>query len=416
MSDDPLDIIPLKASVAPTSSSRYQPYTKSNSGRTRRTREALEKTEAASTSSVRSHEDIQGYINQTFRGLYTITDELGSGAFGTVYLIERVPTSSSSSSSEYANWPSKLALKVETVSSKRNSTLSSEAIILQDCQKLCGFPKFYKYAQIQNKFNLCFIQHLGASLETLFQQCHKQFSIKTTLIIGMQLLNRLQDFHERGYIYRDLKPENCLLGPQEENRIYLIDFGICERYRLPDGHHIPYTKNNTFSGSYRYASMRQHRGDSPSRRDDLESLGFLMIYFLKGRLPWQRSVLQPLPLPAITTATAQVPPSMSSSELCASILKKKQHTSLQELCRGTPDCMLKYMTCCRNMGFDETPDYKALRTLLLVEFRSIGESLDYRFDWTTINSTSQSSGQAVITPPSSSSSAALVSGLATVAI
>jgi len=141
----------------------------------------------------------------------------------------------------------------------------------------------------EGEANIMIMEKLGKNLETLFNECSRIFSIKTILNIAIQILSRIQFFHSKCYIHRDIKPENFLIGIDECNKlIYLIDFGLSKLFKDPVlGTHIAYVDHKSFTGTARYASISTHIGIEQSRRDDLESIGHMLIYFVKGMLPWQ---------------------------------------------------------------------------------------------------------------------------------
>ena len=129
---------------------------------------------------------------------------------------------------------------------------------------------------------------LGPSLEDLFTFCKRKFTLKTVVMLGEQMVQRLEYLHNNHFIHRDMKPDNFLVGVgKKEYMLYIIDFGLAKRYRDPKtGEHIPYRDNKSLTGTARYASVNTHLGIEQSRRDDLESICYILIYFLKGTLPW----------------------------------------------------------------------------------------------------------------------------------
>lgn len=188
---------------------------------------------------------------------------------------------------------------------------------------------------------------LGPSLEDLFTFCKRKFSLKTVCMIADQMIQRIEFLHNNHFIHRDLKPDNFLVGIQKKQHlVYLIDFGLAKRYRDPKtGEHISYRDNKSLTGTARYASVNTHLGIEQSRRDDLESLGQILVYFLKGSLPWQG--LQ----------------AKTKDDKYNKIKEKKVSTTVEALTRGLPDEIGQYMNYCRNLKFEEKPDYQYLRKL-----------------------------------------------------
>ena len=128
---------------------------------------------------------------------------------------------------------------------------------------------------------------LGPSLEDLFNYCHRKFSMNTVMYLFQQMISRIEFVHNKGFLHRDIKPDNFLTGlGKNAAKVYLIDFGLAKKYIRPDGAHIYFKENKKFIGTPRFASSNMHLGYALSRRDDLESLGYILIYFLKGVLPW----------------------------------------------------------------------------------------------------------------------------------
>lgn len=189
-------------------------------------------------------------------------------------------------------------------------------------------------------------------------------------MVGDHMIQRLKTVHEKCFLHRDIKPDNFLMGlGKKQHIVYIIDFGLAKRYKDPrTGDHIPYRDGKSLTGTARYASANTHMGIEQGRRDDLESVGFVMIYFLKGKLPWQG-------IPAKTKKSKY-----------NKIKEKKISTSVDDLCKGLPKEFGKYMHYCRNLKFEEKPDYEILRKFLQDLSERMNYEHDYYYDWILKNS------------------------------
>lgn len=164
---------------------------------------------------------------------------------------------------------------------------------------------------------------LGKSLEQIFQERNKNFSLKTTCMIGIQMIERLQLVHDKGLIYRDIKPDNFCVGLNQKSHIvFIIDFGLSRKYRLTSQQHIKFEQKKKLTGTARYSSINALRGYEQSRRDDVEAIGYVLLYFLRGSLPWQGLKVD------------------RRVDRYKKIFEKKKTTSAEELCEGYPSKMI----------------------------------------------------------------------------
>lgn len=188
-------------------------------------------------------------------------------------------------------------------------------------------------------------------------------------MLADQLLGRLEYVHTKSFIHRDVKPDNFLIGlGKRQSVIHIIDFGLAKKYRDPRSHqHIPYRENKNLTGTARYASINTHIGIEQSRRDDLESLGYVLMYFIRGSLPWQG-------LKANT-----------KKQKYERIMDRKMSTSTEQLCKGYATEFRSYFEYCRSLRFEDRPDYAYLKRLFKELFYRKGFQYDNMFDWTVLN-------------------------------
>ncbi|KAL6943909.1 serine/threonine protein kinase [Hanseniaspora uvarum] len=288
---------------------------------------------------------------------FRLGKKIGSGSFGDIYHGTNLISGE------------EVAIKLENVESK-HPQLEYESRVYKYLSGGIGIP-FMRWYGREGDYNCMVIDLLGPSLEDLFNYCLRQFSLKTCIMLAIQMISRIQYIHSRSFIHRDIKPDNFLLGNgRRASTIHVIDFGLSKKYREFHTHnHIPYRENKNLTGTARYASLNTHLGIEQSRRDDLESLGYVLIYFAKGSLPWQG-------LKADT-----------KRQKYDRIMQKKMEINMETLCNGLPQEFCDYMTYCRNLKFDEKPDYVYLEKM----FKELAVKLEYHndhlFDWTLLRYT-----------------------------
>ncbi|KAG0168219.1 serine/threonine protein kinase [Apophysomyces sp. BC1015] len=283
---------------------------------------------------------------------YRVGRKIGSGSFGEIHLGTQVGNDE------------EVAIKLESIKAKHPQLLY-EAKVYKALQGGVGIP-LLKWAGTECDYHALVIDLLGPSLEGLFNFCNRKFSLKTVLMLADQMLARIEYIHLRNFIHRDIKPDNFLMGTGKRSSVVnMIDFGLAKKYRDPRTHlHIPYKENKNLTGTARYASINTHLGVEQSRRDDLESLGYMLVYFSKGSLPWQ----------GLKATTKQ--------KKYDRIMEKKMTVSPDVLCRGLPLEFVIYLNYTRTLRFEDRPNYSYLRRLFRDLFVSSGFSFDDVYDWT----------------------------------
>ena len=287
---------------------------------------------------------------------YTIivNRQLGKGGFGQIYLGRNIKE----------NFP--IAIKVEENGNRSHLYLEYE--ILKTLQKGDGIPHVYKFRQ-GHKHNYLIMELLGKSIDKLFSDNNKHFSSKTIFQIGYQMIQRIEYIHSNGYIHRDIKPGNFVIGRGENSKkVYIIDFGLSKRYIDKNTNkHIPYREGKGLTGTARYVSLFTHYGIEQSRRDDIEGIAYNLIYLAKGKLPWQ----------GVRTK--------NKKEKHKKIMESKSQITPEKLCEGLSGEFVSLLKYARELEFEEKPDYKNIKLMFKNSIAKNGGTMDWEFDWNKIS-------------------------------
>ncbi|KAI1289931.1 Casein kinase I isoform gamma-2 [Halotydeus destructor] len=320
-------------------------------------------------SSRRSNSSYHPVDGLTVDNKYILGKVLGRGSFGEIRLAHRTDDESK-----------KVAIKLELISNRRHrrSTLEMEAkfyqLIKEKAIEREHFAKFHGLT-VFGMYRALIVELLGPSLDDCLRKCHGRFTIKTVLQIAVQLMDRFESLHNIEIVYRDVKPENFLLGlpgGPRGSQLHIVDFGLSKKLTDDQGNHIPYKEGPGTTGTARYMSLRAHSGGEQSRRDDMAAIGYMLVYLIKGSLPWQ-GLARRLKLEGVRD--------ISHTRLQEEIAAIKSQTTIGELCTGLPKVFAKYMRLVRELQFTEKPDYSTYRTLFINESDNRKIVLDNQFDW-----------------------------------
>ncbi|OHS94005.1 CK1 family protein kinase [Tritrichomonas foetus] len=297
-------------------------------------------------------EDIFPEVGDIINTKYQVTRRIGAGSFGAIFEVQNIEDGKI------------YAVKLEKFNTP-SPQLAYEHKLYTILDAAVAFPAVYDFWQ-DVKYRGMVMERLGLSLGYYARKCGKILSMKTVLMCTIQMLCRLEYLHQRSFIHRDIKPDNFVFGVgNKANLLYMIDLGLAKKYRdLRTHQHENYSEDRGLAGTARYVSINVHQGVEQSCRDDLESVGYVIISLLKGRLPWQGME------------------ACSKGEKYELMSQAKADTPLEVLCEGLPEEFLVYMNRVRNLRFDEKPPYQLFRTLFVNLMVKMNYCYDYKFDWT----------------------------------
>lgn len=284
-------------------------------------------------------------------GGYVLNEKIGQGSFGVVFEGHKMDSMK------------KVAIKIETYtdSSQKVSQLDNEYSTYID---LCGNPLFPKieYFGQRGAYKFLVMEYLGMSLEDMLAIRNRKLCAKSIFMLGKRMIDMIEALHSIGKVHRDLKPDNFLIG-RDPRKIYLIDLGMAKGY-LVNGKHIPMTTGKRLTGTPRYASVNAHKGCELGRKDDLESIGYILVYLAKGKLPWQGL-------------------KESRREKCRKIAEIKKNIKIEELVQDLPgaEMLTLYFNYVKELGFEEKPNYAYLRQLMDIALERNNLIDDGVFEW-----------------------------------
>lgn len=347
---------------------------------------------------------------------YTIGKLIGSGSFGNVYelksnlhkhnvtshkviKLESNPNLINKEYDIYKNIIGNYTIENYTI----GNYISNQYLIGRDGYPI-GFVKVYDKTNIiidNRKYHGIIMDQLGENLETLFAKNNRLFSLSTVIKIGLQLLDRLYILHDCHLLYRDMKLENIVIGINKYNDIddkddidnnhkdkninrrilYLIDMGLCKFYMV-NGKHIRYSENKSTSGTARFKSAGNLIGIESSRRDDIESLFLLLIYLLKGSLPWQSNPNNNHHHKTVNNKNNH----KNNNEMLNRIANINISTSPEELCSGLSPLIsstFSYLLhCARSLKFTDQPEYENYKNILFnLAEKSYINLITMKFEW-----------------------------------
>jgi casein kinase 1 len=283
-------------------------------------------------------------------GRYRIGQRFGGGSFGVMHFGTDLESGE------------EVAVKLESLTAQQPQLLYEAKLYSVLAGE--GLPRLHWHG-VCGPYNVVVLELMGPTLTDLFEYCGQHFNLKTVLMCALQLLRLLESLHARSFLHRDITPQNFLIGLSSKAKyLHMIDLGLAKKYRDSEQQHIP-ERSAHFVGTPAYASVNAHAGLELSRRDDLESIAYLMLEWSRGQLPWDSHI--------------------RGGKGASAAIHDMKLIPIPELFHGLPSEFAEYLGYCRSLGFAEKPDYRYLLNLFQDLFLREGFKFDFVYQWTLLN-------------------------------
>jgi len=322
---------------------------------------------------VHSFERVEPSTLPIINNRFVLELKLGQGSFGKVFVA----------------WDEmekrKVAIKIDQPKGEKSSVFKREIMIMKVVRECKSVPRLLFHdsvkthtksgSDVNEEDSFVRLQYMvldlqGMSLSILQKNYLKSFSLKTVMMLGIEIVQMLRSVHETGILHRDIKPANFVISRGDKGRgIYILDFGLSVMYRKDDGSHVRYKDGCRRCGTARYSSVNTHNRIRQSRRDDLEAVGYVLMLFLRN-LPWKQK-------------KGEAP-----EKKWKRILNEKLKWTPKELCIGLSpivgEVFCNYFDYCRDLRYEEKPDYEYLISLFTNTLQQNHEVIDFMYDWVTM--------------------------------